>query len=181
MRRFAGIFSVAVLLMAQIPGPGPVVSGGAGGTGTIVVKVGGSVIGLPRANIDFISGSGFTFSGNDDGVDTEVTGTADTNVMLSRATDQSGVGKACSTAGTSTAYTCGVTPALTAYTTHSMFVLKVHINSGTSPTLAIDGLAARNLQKLSGGALANVAANDLDSDGAYLIIALASVFLVVGI
>lgn len=124
------------------------------------------------------AGNGFTPSKTRTGLEFA----ADTAILLSRATDQAGTDRYCAPSGASgTAYTCNVTPALTAYTTGGFFILKPDVNSGAAPTLAINGLTARNLQKLSAGALANVAANDLDADAAYVIIVMASVFLVVGI
>jgi hypothetical protein len=105
---------------------------------------------------------------------------ADTAVMLSRATDQAGTDKYAAPASASgTTYTASLTPALTAYTTGQSFIFKPDTNNTGTPTLNINGLGAITMQKMSSGTLTNLSANDLDADGAYLLIKLASVFLVV--
>lgn len=59
------------------------------------------------------------------------------------------------TAGTSTAYTLTLTPPLPSLTTGLMVGVKLHTTNGTTPTLAVNGLAATNITKNGGNSLAS--------------------------
>lgn len=66
------------------------------------------------------------------------------------------------TAGTLTAFTASASPAITAYTAGQRFTFKAHLANGASATLAVNGLAAKALQR-QGTALvgAEFVANDI--------------------
>lgn len=90
----------------------------------------------------------------------------DTAVITSQATAQAGTPWWCAPVGGSpTAYTCAPTPSVTSLANGSFWLFKSDILNSANATLAIGSVAAKNLKKLVNGALANVAANDLDPDG----------------
>ena len=77
----------------------------------------------------------------------------DTAVYLTRATDQDGTDKYCrSTSGNDT-YVCGLTPALTAYTTGSCLVLNPDTANTTTATVNVDSLGAKSILNRAAGAL----------------------------
>jgi hypothetical protein len=65
------------------------------------------------------------------------------------------------TAGTATAYTLSFTPAMPGYVPGQCFLLKAHVSNTGSATLNVQGLGAKTLKKLSGGALVPLSAGDL--------------------
>lgn len=68
-----------------------------------------------------------------------------------------------STAGTSTALTATVTPAITAYTTGVRYTIKLHTNSGAAPSLNLNSLGAVALKKVTPAGIVALTANDLRS------------------
>lgn len=79
----------------------------------------------------------------------------DTGVYLTRATDQAGTDIYCrSTTGNDT-YTCGLTPALTAYTAGSCLVLNPNAANTGAATVNVDSLGAKSILSRSGGALSD--------------------------
>lgn len=80
------------------------------------------------------------------------------NLQTSKYVDQYGGKTQGVTAGTSTAYTLGLSPAITAYTTGFTFSFKAHAASGANATINIDGLGAKQLVK---DVNTNLVANDL--------------------
>lgn len=96
--------------------------------------------------------------------------TVNTAVIQSRAATQANSSTLCApSGGSSTAYTCNLTPAITDYANLGCFEFDPDIDStGSSQTLAINGLAAKTLQKVVAGILTNMAAGELESTaGAY--------------
>lgn len=71
------------------------------------------------------------------------------------------------TAGTSTAYTLTLTPALSGYTTGQRFLVKIHTSCGNSPTININGLGAKSIVKNVSTALVT---GDLETDKYYLMV-----------
>ena len=66
--------------------------------------------------------------------------------------------------GTSTAYTLTPSPAITAYAENQRFAVEFHTASGASPTLAVSGLATKNLKyRDSAGTKVAVASGDIPS------------------
>jgi hypothetical protein len=75
------------------------------------------------------------------------------------------------TAGTSTAYTLVANPTISSYDNTQTFVVQVHVDCGTSPTLAIDGLSAFNWKKYTQqGTKTALKANDLRASQRYFCI-----------
>lgn len=92
------------------------------------------------------AGSGITIAGS--------TVSADTAVMLSRATAQAGTSNYCrSTTGNDT-YTCALTPTLTAYTTGGCLVLNPDTANTLTATINVDTLGAKSILNRAGAALA---------------------------
>lgn len=56
------------------------------------------------------------------------------------------------TAGTSTAYTASLTPAITAYVAGMRFFVDVHTACGAAPTINLNSLGAKNIKLVSGAA-----------------------------
>ena len=72
------------------------------------------------------------------------------------------------TAGTSTVYTLTADPAITAYSSTQTFYFACHLDSGASPTIAINGLTAVNLKKYDGAGSKNaLIAGDLQAGQTY--------------
>lgn len=121
--------------------------------GTVNVLLAGSSIGT-RPGLNFISGAGFTWAATDDAGNNRVniTGTADTAVMLSRATGTSGVDNTCIPAsGSATTFTCNPAGnALAAYTNGMRLMFRPDATCSGSPTLNISGLGAKNLYASDG-------------------------------
>ena len=70
-----------------------------------------------------------------------------------------------SVAGTDT-ITANTVPQITAYTTYGLYILRPAANNTGAVTLALQGLSAKAVKTPSGAALA---ANDLDTDLAYIL------------
>ena len=69
------------------------------------------------------------------------------------------------TGGTSTAYTLTPSPAITALAENQRFAVEFHTASGSSPTLAVSGLTAKNLKyRDAAGAKTAVASGDIPTD-----------------
>lgn len=91
----------------------------------------------------------------------------DTATIQSLPNDQAGTPRFCNSSTGSDTYTCGVTPALTAYATGMSGMLKVATANTGAGTLDIDGLGPKNLKKISGGAKVDVATGDILAAGLY--------------
>jgi hypothetical protein len=134
-----------------------------------------------RPTLNFVSGAGITQSCADNAGSNRVdcTPAADTALLLTRATDQAATDILCTPAGGSTTvYTCNVTPALTSQAANgSHWIFTPDVNCGANPTLNINARGAVNLRKLSGGALVNLAANDCIAGTPYVVTKAASGFV----
>jgi hypothetical protein len=125
--KLISILLLALAAWAQYPIPG---AGGGGGGGTVT------------------AGTGITVVGS--------TVSADTAVMQSRATAQSGTSTYCrSTTGNDT-YTCSLTPTLTAYTTGMCLLLNADTANTGAATINVDALGAKSILGPNGGALTDV-------------------------
>ena len=94
---------------------------------------------------------------------------------------QTGAGIACNSAsGSGTAYTCTPSPAFSAYSTGMFLTWKPDITNTGSATLAVNGLAAKTIQKVSAGALANLASGDVVASVEYLLIYNGTVMVLAG-
>ncbi len=71
------------------------------------------------------------------------------------------------TGGSGNAYTLTLAPALSAYTAGQVFLFKADRNNTGSATLNVNGLGAKTLKKITGGALADLAADDIINGGTY--------------
>lgn len=154
---------------AQLTGGG----NGTGGTGISGVNVqldGTPVTGNPATTFNFTTGTGMACNPSP-----IVAGVAailcnpDTNYLQSRINLQSGTNPLmCSSSSASgTVYTATCAMALTAYSVlQNLFWYTDVTNSGTTPTLNINGLGARTLVKHDGTALA---ANDIKATTLYRI------------
>jgi len=125
--------------------------GTTGGTGYATIEVGGSAQ-TQRTTVNFIAGTGATVAGADAAPDTNVTISADTAVMLSRATGQGGTDNTCiPTSASGTTFTCSmVGNALTAYTNGMRVMFRPDVTLSGSPTLNINTLGAKNLYAADG-------------------------------
>jgi hypothetical protein len=93
-----------------------------------------------------VAGTGITVAGS--------TVSADTAVILSRATAQANTSLYCrSTTGNAT-YTCALTPTLTVYTTGGCLVLNADFANVTTVTVNVDTLGAKAILNRAGAALA---------------------------
>lgn len=92
---------------------------------------------------------------------------------------QSGGSNYCAPAGGSTTtYTCNLTPAISAYTAGFVVAMKPDVNNTASSTLNINSLGAKTIQKLVSGTLTNLSSGELDSDAIYLLRYNGTVFVV---
>lgn len=92
---------------------------------------------------------------------------------------QSGSGNYCAPAGASTtAYTCNLTPAISAYTTGMLVAFKPDVTNIGASTVAMNSLAVKSIQKLSSGSLVAVASGDLVAGVIYILRYNGTVFIV---
>ncbi len=140
------------------------VSGGGGGS--LGIQSGGTDQ-TTRAKLNFTASSGVSMPCSDDAGNnrTNCTPTADTSVLLTRATAASGVDTTCIPASASgTAYTCSPATvggsALTAFTNMGELRFRPDVPCGATPTLNVSGLGAKRLYGQDGttslACLANV-------------------------
>lgn len=146
----------------------------------ITVKVDGSSVGT-EATLDFLSSSGVNCIGTDVGTDITLECSIDTSVILSRATHQAGTDLYCNSSNASgTTYTCSLTPTLSAYTTGMLIVWNRSqlCTGGTTTTLNIDALGAKNIKKTDG--TTDPAAGDCTANQRVLLVYDGTLFRLVG-
>ena len=130
------------------------VSGGGGGAGSLTVKSGGTVLGS-RATLNLMAGSAMTVVGTDTGSEIEMQYLADTAVLETKANNQTGAPTRCLSAGGSTsAYSCGLSPALSAYTTGMRLFWQPDVTNTGAATLNVDLVGAVAVLTADGSALA---------------------------
>ena len=97
------------------------------------------------------------------------------------ASGAAGVGYCAPAGASTTTYTCALSPTtLTSYGSGGLTVsFKPDVTNTASSTLNIDSLGAKTLQKIFNGALTNLAAGDIVSGNAYLLVYNGTVLIVV--
>jgi hypothetical protein len=125
--------------------------GGSGGSGAVTVQLDGTLVGT-RTVENLVNGAGVITTAVDTGARINVQDTADTAVMLTRATAQTGVLFLCpSSSGSSGAYTCSMSPTLAAYSAGMALAWKPDVNGAGGPTtLSVDTLGARPVKLADG-------------------------------
>jgi hypothetical protein len=121
------------------------------GGGTLAVDNNGTLVGS-RSTINLIGGLGVVSTISDTGTQINIQQSVDTSVIPSKATAQSGVMWLCSSAGgSSSAYTCALSPTLQAYTTGMVLAWKPNVNgTGGATTLNVDTLGAVTVKQADG-------------------------------
>ena len=119
--------------------------------GTISVENSSTLVGT-RGVENFIAGVGFVNIITDTGTKINIQQNADTAVILSRATYQSGQSTLCKPAsGSSSVYTCSMTPTLTGYQQGMVLQWQPDVSgSGGATTLQIDSLGAKPVKLADG-------------------------------
>lgn len=125
-------------------------SGGGGGSGIVAIDNNGTLVGS-RNVMNLIGGVGVVNTISDTGTQINIQQSVDTSVIPSKATAQSGAMSLCSSAGSSNAYTCGMSPTLQAYTAGMVLAWKPNVNgAGGATTLNVDTLGAVALKQADG-------------------------------
>ena len=126
------------------------VQSGGGGGGSLAIDNNGTLVGS-RAVMNLIGGVGVVNTISDTGAQINVQQSVDTSVIPSKATAQSGAMSLCSSAGTSTAYTCGLSPTLQGYTAGMVLAWKPNVNgAGGATTLNVDTLGTVTVKQADG-------------------------------
>ena len=122
------------------------------GSGAVTIQNTGTVVGM-RPILNLSDGPGLLLATSDTGTTIIVQSTLDTSIAATRASQQSGAALLCTSAsGSASAYTCAMSPTLTAYTTGMILHWTPDVNgAGGSVTLNVDVLGAVPV-KLSDGA-----------------------------
>ena len=136
------------------------IGGGGGGGGSMSIQSDGSLVGT-RSTLNVASGFGVLNVLSDNGNAVVWQPQVDTAVIQSKASAQSGTVQTCfSSSASVVSYTCGMTPALTGYTTGMVVNWRPDVTgTGGNVTLNIDMLGARPV-KLADG-ITNPAVGDL--------------------
>ncbi len=119
--------------------------------GTLVLEANGVVVGTQGVH-NILPGFGLLTSIVDTGTKLAVQNSVDSAVMLSRTAYQAGTELRCASGSNSgTAYSCSLSPELTAYPQDMVLNWKPDLsNTGSSVTLEIDGLGAREIRRRDG-------------------------------
>jgi hypothetical protein len=124
--------------------------GGGGGGGTVAFQANNAAV-ATRDTVNFIGGTGSTVVGTDTGTAVNIQYLPDTAILLTKATAQTDAHKYClSGGGSTTAFTCALSPALSGYTTGQVFNWRPDATNGASATLNVDALGALPLRKADG-------------------------------
>jgi hypothetical protein len=126
-------------------------TGGSGSGGSLTIDSSGTVVGS-RAIANFIPGLGILNSLSDDGTEVNIQQAVDSAVILTRANHQSGQTLLCaSSSGSSSTYTCAMSPTLVSYTTGMVLNWIPDVNgTGGATTLNLDLLGAQGLKLADG-------------------------------
>lgn len=125
--------------------------GSAAGTGAILAKLDGVAVGS-RATVNFVTGQGLVNIFTDDGTQINIQQAIDSSFVETRPLQQAGTTLLClSQSGSSSSYTCSMTPALAAYAT-GMVVhwIPDQNGAGGATTLSIDGAGVRGVKLIDG-------------------------------
>lgn len=136
---------------------------GGGSGGPVTVQTDGGTVGSQNT-LNFLGGSGATVIGSDTGTKVQIQYLADTAVLQTKGAAQSGVTTYCvSASGSSTAYACALSPALSAYMAGMVVYWKPDVTSGAGATIDIDALGAVPVRKAdgTGAGAGDVVANQL--------------------
>ena len=125
--------------------------GGGGGSGAVTFQLDGTLVGT-RTVANLVNGTGVITTAVDTGARINIQDAADTAVMLTRAAAQTGSVFLCASSdGSPSAYTCPMSPTLTAYNAGMTLVWKPDVNgAGGSTTLSVDTLGARPVKLADG-------------------------------
>lgn len=125
-------------------------SGGGGGGGSLAIDNNGTLVGT-RSVLNLIGGVGVVNTISDTGTQINVQQSVDTSVIASKASAQSGAVWLCNSAGSSSAYTCALSPTLQSYTTGMVLAWKPNVNgTGGATTLNVDTLGAVGVKQADG-------------------------------
>jgi len=125
-------------------------SGGGSGGGSLAIDNNGTLVGS-RSVLNLIGGVGVVNTISDTGTQINVQQSVDTSVIPSKATAQSGAMFLCSSAGSSNAYTCAMSPTLQGYTTGMVLAWKPNVNGAGGPTtLNVDTLGSVSVKQADG-------------------------------
>lgn len=125
------------------------VQSGVGG-GSLAVDNNGTLVGS-RNVMNLIGGVGVVNTISDTGTQLNVQQSVDTSVIPSKAAAQSGAMFLCNAAGTSSAYTCALSPTLQGYTTGMVLAWQPNVNGAGGPTtLNVDTLGAVPVKQADG-------------------------------
>ena len=127
------------------------VESGGGSGGSLTVQADGTVVGS-RPQVNVVSGLGILTAVSDTGSQINIQHYADTSVLLTKSTEQSGAVLLCKSASASgSTYTCAMTPTLGIYSTGMVISWIPDVNgTGGSTTLNVDMLGSKAV-KLSDG------------------------------
>jgi hypothetical protein len=101
--------------------------------------------------MNLIGGVGVVNTISDTGTQINVQQSVDTSVIPSKAAAQSGAMFLCNAAGTSSAYTCALSPTLQGYTTGMVLAWQPNVNgAGGATTLNVDTLGAVPVKQADG-------------------------------
>lgn len=128
------------------------VQGGAGGgAGAVSIQLDGTLVGT-RAIENFVNGTGLVTTAADTGTRIDLQQMADTAVLLTKASAQTGSVLLCqSSSGSAEIYACSMSPTLGTYTAGMMLAWEPDINGAGGPTtLNIDALGARPVKLADG-------------------------------
>jgi hypothetical protein len=111
------------------------------GAAALTIQNQGTTVGA-RPILDFATGVGISQAISDTGTSMLVQNSLDTALALTRAGEQAGAGLLCASAsGSSSAYTCSLSPALAIYTTGMTLRWRPDVNgAGGATTLNVDAL-----------------------------------------
>lgn len=107
------------------------------------------------------SGTGTVTSSGSPGAGNIAAFTSATDVAPAKADQISGPLYCAPASASATAYTCTHTPALTAYVTGTIYLVKFDLTNGASPAINFDSLGAKNLVKVNGGITTALGASDV--------------------
>jgi hypothetical protein len=121
-----------------------------GGGGSLAVDNNGTLAGA-RNVMNLIGGVGVVNTISDTGTQINVQQSVDTSVIPSKAAAQSGAMFLCNAAGTSSAYTCALSPTLQGYTTGMVLAWQPNVNgAGGATTLNVDTLGSVPVKQADG-------------------------------
>ena len=118
---------------------------------TVTLENNGSVVGS-RTTANILPGAGILQAVSDDGTELNLQSFIDPAIVQTNDSEQSGLVLLCASgSGSASAYTCSMSPTLTAYTTGMVLHWKPDVNGAGGPTtLNVDSLGAASLKLQDG-------------------------------